>query len=77
MSKKKQFKIVFMKESNSYAVAFTDHDGEWAFSSTYYSMSPADGTPAVGMLNENIIWDIQKLAWLGYQFLGVETVDAA
>lgn len=81
MRKKKQFKIVFTKESNTYAVQFIDNKGEWATSVTYSTFDMdgklVQGPQPVGLLNEDIIWDIQQLAWLGYEFLGVETVDAA
>ena len=34
---KKQFKIVFRNESNTYGLWFRDHKGEWVESDTYYT----------------------------------------
>lgn len=73
----KQFKVVFVKEGNAYELWFTDHKGEWLQSYIYNTFtidgkaieSRYDGS---AMINENILWEINKLINLGYKFIGIE-----
>lgn len=75
--KEKQFKVVFVNESNTYELWFTDHKGEWLQSCIYSTFtidgkvieSQCDGS---AMINENILWEMNKLINLGYKFIGIE-----
>lgn len=73
----KQFKLVFRNEINTYELWFTDYKGEWCLSAIYYTFD-TDGNvieseyndPA--MINENILWEMNKMTDLGYKFSGIE-----
>ena len=74
---KKQFKVVFKNESNTYEIWFKDHKDEWVESIIYYTFtkdgkvieSQYDGT---AMITENVLWEMNKLINLGYEFIGIE-----
>lgn len=75
--KKKQFKVVFVSANNTYELWFTDHESEWVQSYIYSTFtldgdvieSKYDGT---AMINENILWRMNELINLGYEFIGME-----
>lgn len=75
--KKKQFKFVFVSDNNTYELWFTDHKNEWHLSYIYSAFtldgdvieSKYDGS---GMINENLLWEMDKLINLGYDFIGIE-----
>ena len=77
MTKQKQFKVVFVQNTNQYEMWFTDHTGEMQFSVTYSTFTkkgdlidcPCDDT---ALISENILWEINKLTDLGYKFVGIE-----
>lgn len=72
----KKFKVVFKSKTNSYELWFTDHKDEWVESIIYHTFttdgkvieSQYDGS---AMINENILWEINKMVNLGYKFLGI------
>ena len=75
--KKKQFKVVFVSNNNTYELWLIDHKGEWVLSYLYSTFtlngdvinSKYDGS---GMINENILWEMNRLINLGYEFIGIE-----
>ena len=75
--KKKQFKLVFVSDNNTYELWFTDHTQEWVQSHIYNTFtldgdvieSKYDGST---MINENVLWEMNKLINLGYEFIGIE-----
>lgn len=74
---KKQFKVVFKSQTNSYELWFTDHKGEWVENDTYYTFA-RDGEAiendynGLAMINESIMWKLNDFIELGYKFLGIE-----
>ena len=74
---KKQFKVVFKNESNTYEIWFTDHKGEWVKSIIYYTFtkdgkvieSQYDGN---ALIDEFVLWEMNRLINLGYKFIGIE-----
>ena len=74
---KKQFKVVFKNENNTYELWFTDHKDEWVRTITYCTFdtdlnvieSQHDG-PA--FISENILWEMNQLIKLGYKFIGIQ-----
>lgn len=74
---KKQFKFVFVSDNNTYELWFTDHKNEW-YLSYIYSTFTLDGDvieskyDGSGMINENLLWEMEKLINLGYDFIGIE-----
>lgn len=74
---KKQFKVVFRAKTNTYELWFINLEGEWVQSSIY-STFDLDGNviedkySGTALINENILWEINKLVDLGYKFIGIE-----
>ena len=74
---KKQFKVVFRHESNTYELWFTDHKGEWVENDTYYTFK-RDGEAiendynGLAMINESILWKFNHFTELGYKFIGIQ-----
>ena len=77
MARKKLFKIVFIESNNTYEVWFTDHTGNFDLG-TIYATFTREGKEIynkyddVAFINENIIWEINKLIDFGYKFVGIE-----
>lgn len=75
--KKKQFKLVFVIDNNTYELWFKDYKNEWV-QSIIYSTFTLDGDVIVSkcdgpaMINENVLWEMNKLINLGYEFIGIE-----
>ena len=77
MTKQKQFKVVFVQNTNQYEIWFTDHTGEFVMSMMYSTFTKKgemiggsyDGT---ALISENILWEINHLTDLGYKFVGIE-----
>ena len=77
--KKKQFKLVFVIDNNTYELWFKDYKNEWV-QSIIYSTFTLDGDGDVivskydgpAMINENVLWEMNKLINLGYEFIGIE-----
>lgn len=70
----KQFKLIFVKENNSYELWLTDHNGEWA-QSVIYNTFTRDGNVIEGqhdgsaLITENILWEMNRLISLGYKLV--------
>ena len=75
--KEKLFKVVFKSQMNSYELWFTDYKGEWCLSAIYSTFT-IDGDAIESeydeqaMINENVLWEMNKLIKLGYKFIGIE-----
>lgn len=76
-----QFKIVFIPDTNTYELWITDDEGEWGLSYTLtnsFKTFTKDGNiidserKDWGMVSEQILWEIDKLSHLGYEFIGIE-----
>ena len=76
-----QFKIVFLPDTNTYELWITDDEGEWGLSYTFnnsFKTFTKDGNiidserKDWGMVSEQILWEIDKLSYLGYEFIGIE-----
>ena len=73
---KKQFKVVFKNESNTYEIWFTDHKGEWVKSIIYYTFTK-DGKVIESQYDGNalidafVLWEMNRLSNLGYKFRGI------
>ena len=77
MTKQKQFKVVFVQNTNQYEVWFTDHTGEMQFSVAYSTFTKKgdlidSSCDDVAFISENILWEFNKLVNLGYKFVGIE-----
>lgn len=78
--RKKQFKVLLNPRTNRYQVWITNHNDEWIISSVF-STFDFDGNSIegkchdVGLVSENILWEINHLAELGYRFIGVKRID--
>ena len=77
MEKKKQFKIVFLPDTNTYELWITNDEGEWCLSHMFRTFTN-DGDIIDSecshwcMVSEQIIWEMDKLNFLGYEFIGIE-----
>ena len=77
MEKKKKFKIVFLPDTNTYELWIIDHNGEWGLSHMFRTFTK-DGNiidnerKDWGMVSEQILWEMDKLNFLGYEFIGIE-----
>lgn len=74
---KKQFKVVFRNESNTYELWFTDRKGEWVRTITYYTFDTElnvieNQHDEPSFISENILWEMNQLINLGYKFIGME-----
>lgn len=78
-----QFKIVFIPDTNTYELWITDDEGEWGLSYMFtnsFKTFTKDGNiididserKDWGMVSEQILWEIDKLSYLGYEFIGIE-----
>lgn len=77
MAKQKQFKVVFVQNTNQYEIWFTDHTGEFVMSMMYSTFTKKgemiDGSyDGTAFISENILWEFNKLTDLGYKFVGIE-----
>ena len=77
MEKKKKFKIVFLPDTNTYELWIIDHNGEWGLSHMFGTFT-LDGKvieskyDSTAMINEGILWEMDYLESLGYEFIGIE-----
>ena len=77
MEKKKQFKIVFIPDTNTYELWITDCEGEWSLSHIFGTFT-LDGKvieskyDSTAMINEGILWEMHYLKSLGYEFIGIK-----
>ena len=76
-----QFKIVFIPDTTTYELWITDDEGEWGLSHMFtnrFETFTNDGNMIDNkhedwaMVSEQILWEIDKLSYLGYEFIGIE-----
>lgn len=78
MENKLKFRLVFKRKINMYQLQYTDQYGEWIRQSIdrarTFTGEPKDNTskPAFGLIAERLLWDMDYLRWLGYEFIGIE-----
>lgn len=73
----KQFKLVFVN-NHTYELWLTGYKGEWLRSGKYFAFS-TEGDPLYdrsherpGMVTDMVLWVMDDLVKLGYEFLGIE-----
>lgn len=77
MENKLKFRLVFKRKINIYQLQYTDKYGEWISQSIDHVLSktgePKDTTskPGFGLINERVLWDMDYLRYLGYEFIGI------
>ena len=77
MEKNKKFKIVFLPDTNTYELWINAIDDEWGLS-YMFSTFTLDGKvieskyDSTAMINEGILWEMNYLKSLGYEFIGIE-----
>ena len=77
MEKKKQFKIVFLPDTNTYELWINAINDGWGLSHTFKT-STNDGNITDseqvlwGTVSEQILWEMDRLNFLGYEFIGIE-----
>lgn len=77
MEKKKKFKIVFLPDTNTYELWINAIDDEWGLS-YMFSTFTRDGKvieskyDSTAMISEGILWEMDYLKSLGYEFIGIE-----
>ena len=77
MENKLKFRLVFKRKINMYQLEYTDKYGEWIIDSTYQALSKT-GEPMgnsnnleYGLINEELIWDMEQLRLQDYEFIGI------
>lgn len=74
--KQKKFKVVFDRKHNFYELWFTDHTGEMVLSVRYSTITRFGDSinseyDEKAFISEDILWEIDRLKDLGYQFTGI------
>ena len=78
MENKLKFRLVFKRKINMYQLQYTDKYGDWISQSNVHIFTktgePKDTTskPGFGLVTERLLWDMDYLKWLGYEFIGIE-----
>lgn len=78
MENKLKFRLVFKRKINIYQLQYTDKYGEWIIQSIDHVLTkkgePNDNTSKLdfGLINERVLWDMDYLRYLGYEFIGIE-----
>ena len=78
MESKLQFRLVFRRNINMYQLQYTDKYGNWNVQAIDHSLTktgePNDNTsnPGFGLISERVLWDMDYLRYLGYEFIGIE-----
>ena len=77
MDNKLEFRLVFKRKINMYQLQYTDKYGNWIIQSIDHTFTktgaPKDHTtnPGFGLITERLLWDMDYLRWLGYEFIGI------
>lgn len=77
MENKLNFKLVFKRNINMYQLQYTDKYGEWISHSIDHALTktgePKDNTSKTGfgLVPERLLWDMDYLISLGYEFIGI------
>lgn len=78
MENKLQFRLVFRRNINVYQLEYTDKYGKWHVHSNDHAMTktgrPKDNNcnSGFGLIAERLLWDMDYLKTLGYEFIGIE-----
>lgn len=78
MENKLKFRLVFKRNINMYQVQHTDKYGDWIGSDNIQTLTstgePKDNTSnqGFGLITERVLWDMDYLRYLGYEFIGIE-----
>ena len=75
---KLKFRLVFKRKINMYQLQYTDKYGNWISQSIDHTFTktgePKDNTTnqGFGLITERVLWEMDYLRWLGYEFIGIE-----
>ena len=75
---KLKFRLVFKRKINMYQLQYTDKYGNWISQSIDHTFTktgePKDNTTntGFGLITERVLWDMDYLRYLGYEFIGIE-----
>ena len=78
MENKLKFRLVSKRNINMYQLQYTDKYGNWIKQSNDKVLTkrgePKDNTnnPVFGLITERLLWDMNYLIFLGYEFIGIE-----
>ena len=78
MDNKLKFRLVFKRKINMYQLQYTDKYGNWISQSIDHTFTktgePKDNTTyqGFGLITERVLWDMDYLRHLGYEFIGIE-----
>lgn len=77
MENKLQFRLVFRRNINMYQLQYTDKWGNWNIQSIDTALTKTGETKdnnhiGFGLISERVIWDMDYLKTLGYEFIGIE-----
>ena len=74
---KLKFRLVFKRKIAMYQLQYTDKYGNWISQSIDHTFTktgePKDNTtnPGFGLITERVLWDMDYLRYLGYEFIGI------
>ena len=78
MENKLKFRLVFKRNINVYQLQYTDTYGEWIRHSNDHALTKTgepkynNGELSFGLITERLLWDMDYLRYLGYEFIGIE-----
>ena len=78
MDNKLKFRLVFKRKINMYQLQYTDQYGNWYIQAIDHTLTkkgePKDNTSnqGFGLITERVLWDMDYLRYLGYEFIGIE-----
>lgn len=78
MENKLKFRLVFKRNINIYQLQYTDQYGNWNIHSNDHALTksgePKNNTSnlSFGLITERVLWDMDYLRYLGYEFIGIE-----
>ena len=77
MENKLKFRLVFKRKINMYQLQYTDKYGVWIAQDNVHTLTkkgePKDTiNSGFGLITERLLWDMNYLIFLGYEFIGIE-----
>lgn len=78
MENKLKFRLVFKRNINMYQLQYTDKYGVWFVQDNIHTHTKTgelkDNTSNLGfgLITERLLWDMDYLRYLGYEFIGIE-----
>lgn len=78
MENKLKFRLVFKRKINMYQLQYTDQYGNWNIQAIDHTFTktgePKENNvnPGFGLISERVLWDMDYLRYLGYEFIGIE-----